>query len=199
LSFLFFERKKKKVVCSAQLCSFSEMAITFTLVHDHGYVLAVVVLYFLVNFFLGNLVNRARGKYKIPLPNLYANGAMFLKVVMMMPFCVCVCFFVSLSMMLCCLLFHFRGRQDGKVDENELKNRGDAFNKVQRGHQHLFESISDAHALLFTAAIQYPFHSACAGSVLVVCFVFILSIASQVLHTPLDPFFTALATASNPV
>ena len=51
----------------------------FELTADHGYVFFVAISYWLVNQILGNLVNVARGKYKIPVGNLYANGAMFLK------------------------------------------------------------------------------------------------------------------------
>ncbi len=81
--------------------------VTITLTPEHAYPLIVVIGYFLVGQVLGGLVNAARNRFKIPLPNLYANAAMFLK--------------------------------DGKVDETELKSRGDAFNRTQRGHQHMFE------------------------------------------------------------
>jgi hypothetical protein len=105
--------------------------VLFVLTPDHAYTFFVVIAYVLVGQVLGSLVNAARGRFKIPLPNLYANAAMFLK--------------------------------DGKVDEAAMAARGDAFNRVQRGHQHMFEIHADAYALFFASSILYPFHAAVAG------------------------------------
>lgn len=52
---------------------------------------------------------------------------------------------------------------DGKVDEKALQARGDAFNRYQRGHQHLFELHADAYALLFAAAVFAPIQAGYAG------------------------------------
>jgi hypothetical protein len=106
--------------------------VSFVLTPEHAYPFFVVIAYVLVGQVLGALVNGARGRFKIPLPNLYANAAMFLK--------------------------------DGKVDEAAMAARGDAFNRVQRGHQHMFEIHADAYALLFASSILYPFHAAVAGA-----------------------------------
>jgi hypothetical protein len=106
--------------------------VSFVLTPEHAYPFFVVIAYVLVGQVLGGLVNRARGKFGIKVPNLYANAAMFLK--------------------------------DGKVDEAAMAARGDAFNRVQRGHQHMFEIHADAYALLFASSILYPFHAAVAGA-----------------------------------
>ncbi len=105
--------------------------VSIVLTPEHAYPFFVVIAYFLVGQVLGGLVNAARGRYKISLPNLYANAAMFLK--------------------------------DGKVDEAAMAARGDAFNRVQRGHQHMFEIHADAYALLFASSVFYPVHAAIAG------------------------------------
>ncbi len=52
---------------------------------------------------------------------------------------------------------------DGKIDEKAFKARGDAFNRYQRGHQHMSELHADAYALLFAAAIFSPLHAGYAG------------------------------------
>merc|ERR1711991_176361 len=102
----------------------SEKMVSIELTREHAFVFFVAIGGYIVNQILGNLVNVARGRFKIPVPFLYANHGMFLK--------------------------------DGKIDEVALKTRGVAFNRVQRGHQHLFESHADFYALLLLAGVLYP-------------------------------------------
>merc|ERR1711916_291356 len=101
-----------------------EKMVSIELTREHAFVFFVAIGGYIVNQILGNLVNVARGRFKIPVPFLYANHGMFLK--------------------------------DGKIDEVALKTRGVAFNRVQRGHQHLFESHADFYALLLLAGLLYP-------------------------------------------
>merc|ERR1711991_731600 len=94
----------------------SEKMVSIELTREHAFVFFVAIGGYIVNQILGNLVNVARGRFKIPVPFLY----------------------------------------DGKIDEVALKTRGVAFNRVQRGHQHLFESHADFYALLLLAGLLYP-------------------------------------------
>ena len=54
--------------------------------------------------------------------------------------------------------------EKGELNKASLKARGENFNRVQRGHQHLLELQSDAYALLFLAAILFPLSAAKAGA-----------------------------------
>lgn len=108
------------------------MVLTLTLGSEHALVLLAALSYWLVNQVLGAQVSAARNRFKIPLPNLYANGSMFLK--------------------------------NGQVDEALMKTRGDAFNQVQRGHQHMAAELqADAYMLLLTSALANPTHAAYCG------------------------------------
>lgn len=50
--------------------------------------------------------------------------------------------------------------EDGKIDQKKWEEKGIEFNKRQRGHQHMFENIADAYALLLTCGLFYPKYAA---------------------------------------
>lgn len=49
--------------------------------------------------------------------------------------------------------------KDGQVDMREYEARGVEFNKLQRGHQHMFETVADAYALMLLCGLFYPKYS----------------------------------------
>merc|ERR1712159_252647 len=57
----------------------SEKMVSIELTREHAFVFFVAIGGYIVNQILGNLVNVARGRFKIPVPFLYANHGMFLK------------------------------------------------------------------------------------------------------------------------
>lgn len=103
---------------------------TITLQPDHALLMPVVVGIFLTNFVLGGMVGAARNKYKIKVPNLYATPAMYWNA------------------------------KEKTIDMDKFESEGQAFNQVQRGHQHMFEGVADAYALLFACGLFYPRYAA---------------------------------------
>ena len=50
--------------------------------------------------------------------------------------------------------------KDGGLNKEEYESRGVEFNKRQRGHQHMFENVSDAYGLMMLCGIFYPKYAA---------------------------------------
>ena len=96
---------------------------------------------YFTNFGLGAQVDAARAKYKIIKPP---------------------------NMYATKGMFFTKG---GEFDEKGWVEIGEAFNRRQRGHQHLHESLADAYALMILCGLFYPLYSAklsvlyCAGSI----------------------------------
>jgi len=53
--------------------------------------------------------------------------------------------------------------KDGKLDEREWLTKGEEFNKRQRGHQHMLETIGDVYAMMITCGFFYPTYAAQLG------------------------------------
>jgi glutathione S-transferase len=99
------------------------MVLSIEIPDNYGYVFFTVgILPAVTNsFFLSTMVMKARKKFKVEYPNLYATPG-----------------------------FH--------------KNADD-FNRVQRGHQHMLESLSDFRAVSFIGGLGYPTICATFGAV----------------------------------
>lgn len=50
--------------------------------------------------------------------------------------------------------------EDGKIDKKKWEEKGVEFNKRQRGHQHMFETVADSYALMLTCGFFYPAYAA---------------------------------------
>lgn len=104
------------------------MPFHITLQSDHQYVLAGLVAMYFCNAVLGGRVDAARGKYKVPVGQLYATQALYMT--------------------------------SGKFEEDKWKENGEAFNRVQRGHQHLHEYLADSYAVYLVCGLFYPAYAA---------------------------------------
>eukprot|EP00542_Grammatophora_oceanica_P011180 CAMPEP_0194028224 /NCGR_PEP_ID=MMETSP0009_2-20130614/2257_1 /TAXON_ID=210454 /ORGANISM="Grammatophora oceanica, Strain CCMP 410" /LENGTH=151 /DNA_ID=CAMNT_0038667557 /DNA_START=69 /DNA_END=524 /DNA_ORIENTATION=+ len=105
------------------------MTFTMEVPDAYGYViLGCAVLPVFTNLYMGGPVMKARSKFKVPYPNLYATPG-----------------------------YH---------------KQADEFNRVQRGHQNMFEMITSFTALSLLGGIKHPIVTAvggvffCVGSVL---------------------------------